>query len=293
MNTAVPTNTPVATATNTPGPTATTTTPPTVTATASPTAPPSAGETIYLSGTASGTVGGVAFSSEDIVAYNTATGLWSMFFDGSDVGIGANNLDSFTLLSDGTILMSFTRAQTIGSLDDVDDADIIRVVPTSLGSNTAGSFEWFLDGSDVGLTSAGEDVDAIGMTGDGRLLISTLGNFSVGTLSGTSQMLLVLDNATYGANSSGTWALYFNGNTADLTDSSENISGIWVNAANGKIYLSSSGAFTVGGISGDANDIFICTPLVLGATTTCSYSLFWDAAAAGFGSAIDGLSIVP
>jgi hypothetical protein len=246
-----------------------------------------------LSATGSGTVGGIAFSSEDIVAYDSATGLWSMFFDGSDVSIGLNNLDGFALLGDGSILMSFTRAQSIGGLADVDDSDIVRFVPTSLGGTTAGSFEWFLDGSDVGLTSAGEDVDAIGLTADGRLLISTLGNFSAGTFSGTDQMLLVLDNATYGENSGGDWALYFNGTTADLTDSSEDISGAWVDAANGDIYLSSSGAFTVGGVSGDASDIFVCAPLALGATTTCSYTLFWDAAAAGFGSGIDGLAIIP
>ncbi len=290
-NTAVPSNTPTATATNTPGPS------PTASPTASPTVtntpPPSAGEIIYLSSTGSGTVGGVAFSSEDIVAYDSATGLWSMVFDGSDVGVSLNNLNGFAWLDDGSILMSFIRAQAIGSLADVDDSDIVRFVPTSLGDNTTGSFEWFLDGSDVGLTSAGEDVDAIGLTADGRLLISTLGNFSAGTLSGSDQMLLVLGNAVYGENSSGDWALYFNGTTADWTDSSEDIAGVWVDAASGDIYLSSSGLFTLGGISGDASDIFICTPLALGATTTCSYALYWDAAAAGFGSAIDGFAIVP
>ncbi len=294
-NTPTSTNTAVPTNTNTPGPTPTAT----ATATASPTPgptntpPPSAGETIYLSATGSGTAGGVTFSSEDIVAYNSATGLWSMVFDGSDMGIGINNLDAFVLLDDGSILMSFVRAQTIGTLADVDDSDIVRFVPTSLGDTTVGSFEWFLDGSDVSLTSAGEDVDAIGLTADGRLLISTLGNFGAGTLTGTDQMLLVLDNATYGENSSGDWALYFNGTTADLSSGSEDISGAWVNAVNGDIYLSSSTVFTAGGISGDASDLFVCMPLTLGATTTCSYALYWDAAAAGFSSAIDGFAIVP
>ncbi len=227
------------------------------------------------------------------MAYNSATGLWSMVFDGSDMGIGINNLDAFVLLDDGSILMSFVRAQTIGTLADVDDSDIVRFVPTSLGDTTVGSFEWFLDGSDVSLTSAGEDVDAIGLTADGRLLISTLGNFGAGTLTGTDQMLLVLDNATYGENSSGDWALYFNGTTADLSSGSEDISGAWVNAVNGDIYLSSSTVFTAGGISGDASDLFVCMPLTLGATTTCSYALYWDAAAVGFSSAIDGFAIVP
>jgi hypothetical protein len=303
--TATNTNTPIPTATNTPGPTATSTnTPPptttatntpiptaTATATASPTPPPSGGETIYLSSTGSGTAGSVSFSSEDIVAYDSTTGLWSMFFDGSDMGIGLNNLDAFALLDDGSILMSFTRAQTIGSLADVDDSDIIRFVPTSLGDTTAGSFEWFLDGSDVGLTSAGEDVDAIGWTADGRLLISVIGNASAGTITASDQQLLVLDNAVFGETSSGDWALYFNGTTADLSANSEDINGTWLDATNGNIYLTTSGSFTVGSVSGDASDIFVCTPTTLGTSTTCSYALFWDAAAAGFGGNIDGISM--
>ena len=292
-DTAVPTNTPSPTNTNTPGPPPTNTNTPVPTATASNTPPPlpSGGETIYLSGTGSGLAGGVAFSSEDIVAYNSATDLWSMFFDGSDVGISINNLNGFALLDDGSILMSFIRPQTI-ALADVDDSDIVRFVPTSLGETTAGSFEWFLDGSDVSLTTAGENVDAIELMGDGRLLISTTGNVSAGSVTGADQILLVLNNAVLGDSSSGDWAIYFNGTTADLSPGSEDITGVWVDAANGDVYLSSSGAFTVSGVSGDANDIFVCTPLALGATTTCSYALFWDAAAAGFGSSIDGFAIV-
>ena len=236
-------------------------------------------------------MGSVSYSSEDIVAYDTSSGLWSMVFDGSDLGISLNNLDAFTLLDDGSILMSFMRAQTIGTLTDVDDADIIRFVPTSLGDTTAGSFEWFLDGSDVGLTSAGEDIDAIGWTGDGRLLISVVGNASAGTITASDQQLLVLDNATFGATSSGDWALYFNGSTADLSAGSEDLTAAWADDASSDIYLVASGPFTVGSVSGDASDIFVCTPAALGTTTTCSYALFWDAAAAGFGSSIDGLAI--
>ena len=281
-NTAVPTNTP-------PPPTAT----PSHTAvpTATNTPQPSGSEIIDLSATGSGTVGTLSYSSEDIIAYNTATGLWSMFFDGSDVGIGLNNLDAFALQSDGSILMSFTRSQTFGALATVDDSDIIQFVPTSLGDNTTGSFEWFLDGSDVGLTSGGEDVDALGWTADGRLLISIVGNGSAGTVNASDQQLLVLNNATFGETSSGDWAIYFNGSTADLTANSEDITGAWVDA-NGDIYLNSGSTFTAGSVSGDASDIFICSPTALGETSACSYALFWNATAAGFTGSIDGLAIV-
>ena len=142
----------------------------------------------------------------------------------------------------------------------------------------------YFDGSAFGLDSAGEDVDGIGFAPDGRLLISTLGNYNTGSISGSRSDLLVLD---------GTLALYFDGSDVELTDNTENISGVWVDS-NGDIYLATTGAFTVTGASGDGADIFVCTPLSLGDTTSCTYSFFWDGTANGLSSGqIDGLAIAP
>ncbi|MCG8531542.1 MAG: hypothetical protein MI749_12870, partial [Desulfovibrionales bacterium] len=57
-------------------------------------------------------------------------------------------------------------------------------IPTSLGADTAGTFEWYLDGSDVGLSGAKEDIDTIAFTPDGRLLISTKYDYEVPGMSG-------------------------------------------------------------------------------------------------------------
>ncbi|MAT97536.1 MAG: hypothetical protein CL608_10375 [Anaerolineaceae bacterium] len=288
--TAVPTNSP--TPGPSPTPTATSIAPTaTATATASPTPEPGAGETIYLSGVNAGTAGSVAFDDEDVLTLDTDTGTWALYFDGSDLGISLNNLDAFYQMADGSLLMSFIRNQTIGSLANVDDSDIVRFIPTSLGDTTAGTFEMYLDGSDVDLNSGGEDIDAIGFTPDGRLLISTLGTYSAG-ITGAGNDLLVLDGGVFGDNTSGTWALYFDGEDVELTDSTENISGVWV-AANGDIYLATSGAFTVTGASGDGADIFICTPGSLGSNTSCTYSFYWDGSASGMGTPIDGFFIEP
>jgi hypothetical protein len=224
-----------------------------------------------------------------VVTYATGSGTWALYFDGSDLGVSLNNLDAFYRMADGSLLLSFIRNQTIGSLTNVDDSDIVRFFPTSLGGTTAGTFEMYLDGSDVNLTSGGENVDAIGFTPDGRLLISTVGSYSV-DITGAGNDLLVLNDAVFGENTSGTWALYFDGEDVGLADSSENISGAWV-AANGDIYLATTGAFTVPGASGDGSDIFICTPGALGSTTSCTYTFYWDGSASGFSSAIDGFFI--
>ena len=91
----------------------------------------------------------------------------------------------------------------------------------------------------------------------------------------------------------GSLILYFDGSDVELTDSTENIGGVWVDG-NGDIYLATNGAFAVTGASGDGADIFVCTPGSLGETTTCTYTFFWDGSANGFsGEIIDSLAIVP
>ncbi len=310
-----PTNTPTDTPTNTPipptntptntalPPTATntptnTSVPPTATntplpPTATPTAVPG-GAVIHVSSTSGGNVGGVSFADEDILAHDPDSGTWSMVFDGSDVGL-TRDVNAFALMPDGSILLSLDGAASVPGLGTVDDSDIIRFVPASLGPNTAGTFEWYFDGSDVGLSADGEDIDAIDFAPDGRLVISTLGSYSVPGVSGNDEDLIAFTAASLGAATSGTWAMYFDGSDVGLNNSgSEDINGVWIDPATGQVYLSTAGAFSVSGLSGSGSDIFICTPGSLGNVTTCSFSAFWSGAANGFGGEIvDGLDILP
>lgn len=224
------------------------------------------------------------------MGYNANSGSWFIYFDGSDLGITLNDVDAFYRMADGSLLISLVRAQDLGALTGVGDEDIVRFIPTSLGETTAGTFEMYFDGSDVGLNSGGEDVNAIGFTPDGRLLISTLNNYNVPAQSGGGNDLLVLNNGVFGQNTSGTLNLYFDGEDVGLTDGSEDIFGVWV-ASNGDIYLSTSGAFAVTGASGDGADIFVCVPNTLGSSTSCTFSFYWDGSASGFSDTIDGFFI--
>ncbi|MFQ5419932.1 MAG: hypothetical protein ACE5EY_06170, partial [Anaerolineae bacterium] len=61
---------------------------------------PGGNDVIYVSSTTSGNAGGISFRDEDIMAFDTGTGTWSMFFDGSDVGLGGTDINAFTILSD-------------------------------------------------------------------------------------------------------------------------------------------------------------------------------------------------
>ena len=218
LPTPTPTNTPLpptATPTSTPLPPTATPTSTSVPPTATPTHTPTPATILYLSSNSNGTAGGVAFSDEDILSYNTQTSTWTMYFDGSDVGI-TGDVDAFFRMQDGTILLSLDADGTVSGLGTVDDSDAIRFTPTSLGTNTAGSLSWYFDGSDVGLTTTAEDIDALGFTPDGRLVFSTIGSFAVTGASGNDEDLLAFTPASLGATTSGSWSLYFDGSDVDL-----------------------------------------------------------------------------
>jgi hypothetical protein len=238
----------------------------------------------------------VAYNDEDVLTHNRVTLAWAMFFDGSDVGI-TGDVDGFVRRPDGSLLLSFDAAVTISGLGSVDDSDIVRFIPTSTGPTTAGSFEWYFDASDVGLTTNDEDLDVVSLAPDGRLIVSTFGVFSVTGASGEDEDLLAFTATQLGATTSGTWAMYFDGSDVGLSsNSSEDINAAHINSATGQLYLSTVGNFSVTGVSGDGSDIFICTPGTLGTTTTCTFGpgLYWDGSANGFsGEDLDSLTIVP
>ena len=291
-DTPTPSEGPTLTATDTSAPTDSPT--PTDTPASTPTPPPTGGETIYLSSTSAGSVGGLSFADEDILAYDTSTGGWSMVFDGSDVGLGGTDVAAFALMADGSVLISIDASKfAVPGFATIEDRDIVRFVPTSLGQNTAGRFEWYLDGSDVGLTASGEDLDAIDFAPDGRLLLSTRGSFGVSGVSGADEDLIAFAATSYGADTGGSWALYFDGSDVGLnSSSSEDVNGVWVDPETGEIYLSTLGSFAVNGPSGAGADIFVCVPSQLGTTTACAFRIYWVAADFGWGAEVtDGIQV--
>ena len=108
-----------------------------------------------------------------------------MFLDGSDVGLDQNgyqDIDGFELLADNSVLFSMAGDTSIRGIGKIDDSDIIKFTANSLGENTAGTFSLYLDGSDVELTAAGEDIDALALLAYGDLMLSTSGTANVNGL---------------------------------------------------------------------------------------------------------------
>jgi predicted outer membrane repeat protein len=247
---------------------------------------------LFLSFNGSQTIGGVSSSDEDILRFDGSN--WSMFFDGSDVGVGSPDLFAFSIVDADTILMAFSANVTVNGIAATPQ-DVLRFDATSLGSNTAGTFSMYFDGSDVGFDTTAEKIDSVSLLSDGRLLISTIGNPIVtGITAGRDEDILAFTPTSLGDSTSGTWSMYFDGSDVGLGETSgEDIDALDV--VNGKIYLSTLDTFSVHGLTGADKDVFVCTPTSLGSTTACNYSssLYFDGSAWGLaGNDVDAINLL-
>jgi sugar lactone lactonase YvrE len=236
---------------------------------------------LYFSLQASATIGGVSAANEDILFFD-GTG-FSLAFDGSDVGIASLRIDAFAWLDADTLLLSFDADKSVpGIAGTVDDSDIVRFDATSLGATTIGSFQLYFDGSDVGLTANGHDVDALELLSGGRILISTRDSVTVSGVSARDEDLLAFIPTSLGNDTAGSFSLYFDGSDVGLGDAGEDVDAAAVDAS-GRIYLSTDAAFAVPGVSGQDEDVFVFTPSALGPTTAGSYAptLYFDGSSFG------------
>ncbi len=235
-----------------------------------------------------------AVANEDIVQYDSATGLWSRYFDGSDVGLAAARIDAFACLPGGDILMSFDAPFNVPGMTGApsgtlaDDSDIVRFTPTSLGANTAGSFSFYFDGSDVGLTTADEDIDALAVDALGRLLISISGSGSVSGVTGIQDEDIVrFDPTSLGSATAGTWSRVTDSSDIGFgTSSTEDVDGLH-QTASGEFLLSTVGNFSASGATGGRSDVARFVPTQLGSTTQGSVGVAVTRSSIGIPTAAD------
>ncbi len=252
--------------------------------------PPPGDNELYLSADVAGSVEGVDFGPEDILVYDLNNETWSMFFDGSDVGV-TTNIDAFVRY--GTyLIMSFSeRTQLPGIFRFIEPEDLVTFRASSLGDDTSGRFTFYFDGSDVGLDTEDENVDAIGFTPNNEFMMSFNGNYEVldsnsNVITGSGSDVLIFQPITWYGNTSGSWEPYLTGSDLDLSEPSESIDGIWISQLDSEIYLSTAGPYDVPGVTGDDDDIIVC---VLEDGTTCSWTTFFDGVSFG----VDGLYLEP
>lgn len=244
---------------------------------------------LLLSVSSGSKVANIPFRDEDIVAYNLTTGSWSLYFDGSDVGI-TTDIDALGMAWDSTLVMSFDVPTTVPGLGLVDDADLVRFVPLQLGLNTAGTFTLYAGSQQWGLTTDSEDIDALYSLQRDDVYFSTGGRANVPDVIAQDEDVI---NYYYytdccGDAMEGFW-LALDGSQLALTTASEDIGGIGQDGDHR--YYSTVGAFAMPGLSGDGADIFELTSDP--ATGQLQPTMFWDGSQHGFaGKIIDAFEIV-
>jgi hypothetical protein len=247
--------------------------------------------TYYMSSTSSGTVDGVSFNDEDIVAFDASTNTWSMAFDGSDVGLGSGDVDGFAIESigeDETIIhLSFEKPRSVAGIGYVDDMDIVTFTGNG-GDDTSGSFSLLADGRDIQLSGAGENIDALSLSGD-DIAFSTTGNLGTSGLSAKDEDLTALTLTATGTNTAGSFAPLFDG--SDVLFTYEDTSGASV-TGDGEVCLSSSQNYNVndGALLGDRDDVLLFSG-TLGSDTSGTYTKVFDGDDHGFNEIIDGLHV--
>ena len=149
----------------------------------------------------------------------TTSGAFSVYFDGSDVGLttSGEDVDAFELLSNGKIVLSTDGSASVPGVSSGAE-DLLVFTPGSLGSTTSGTYAMYFDGSDVGISTSQENVDAAAVDAAGRVYLSTTGNFTATGVSGADEDVFVFTPTTLGATTSGTFSstLYFDGSAFGL-----------------------------------------------------------------------------
>jgi len=262
--------------------------------------PPSSGSLFYLSFLANTSVPGVGtVADEDVVSYSPSTGTWALYFDGSDVGVGGGDVDALHVRSDGNLLLSFNNAISVPGLlggpdgEDIDDSDIVLFTFTSSGASTTGTFSFYFDGSDVGLTTNGEDIDGLAEL-SGGLAFTTSGTVSVsGQRKRRDEDVLLFFDSQLGSTTAGTFQWHFDGSDVGFaTSSGEDLGALSFDGAD--LLFCTRGDWEASGGAGADEDIGRFAGS-FGPSTSGSASQELDLSSLGIatGAEVDGLSYVP
>jgi hypothetical protein len=149
-----------------------------------------------------------------------------LYFDGSDVGLGSatgsglvgENVDAFTILPDGSVVVSTSGSATAtGLAGTFTGQDLLRCIG-SFGPTTTCSWSLYFKGSNVGLTTATENIDGVTVFGN-NVVLSTASTFSVTGLSGSGSDVFACKAVTTGpATACGSFGMYFNGSAHGVTN---------------------------------------------------------------------------
>jgi PKD repeat protein len=236
---------------------------------------------------------------EDVVKFDMATGTWTLFIDGSDLGLAGNNITAFHNFGNDACIFAIEQTQVVPTVIFADSSqiitpnDLIYFLPQSTGANTTGFMYFVFDGSDVGLDGPDEAIDGVYHDGVQFLALSTKGTTFTPTTGVTQgEDVLAFDVQSFLFLTAGIFFPALDGSDLGLSTSGENINALHFDLSLGMSF-STEGALSAGGISGDADDTSRFVGAFGSATSgTLSRQLNWQFMGLAAGTNISAMSIV-
>jgi hypothetical protein len=238
----------------------------------------------------------VILSPGNLGTYDFATGGFGLYFDpvsGVRLPVDRGIVDALAIGRHGFLYLSFSVRTHIGNGVFARPEDVILYEPPA---NGCGCAYIVLRGSDVGLTTADENIDALAVLaehdGELLLLVSIEGNGAIpigaGELPVTASDILnvSLTRPAPGSPIIPYIVRHFLASNLGLTTTSENVDGIEVigesvNPLLPSLLLSTTGPFTVDGASGSDEDVVLFVPDGVGPAASGTFRLFFDGSAVG------------
>lgn len=214
--------------------------------------PAANGTPVLLSTTSGATLGGLTIRDGDIAQYAPSTNTAALFFN-EDLFPGEADINALSVLDNGNIVLSTNENETLGGLT-FEDEDLVEYNP-----NTGVAILLF-DGDQV--FSGEEDIDAVHVSANGTIVLSTEGDATLGGLTIGDDDLALYDPDT------GTASLLFDGG-ALFSNGFEDIDAVHL-LDDGNILLSTLTGATLGGLTFEDGDLVEYNP------NSDSASIFFD-----------------
>lgn len=204
------------------------------------------------------------FDRNEIKLFDPTTGGMEAYFSTGTEWTVDPRIDAFARLDARTLLMSFAANGRPDELEDgpetaVTGSDILMFHATAFGEQSAGRWSFHFDGSDVGLSGARGNIDALAVEPDGSLLISVQGTIQIDGVGRVDDAdVLRFRPDSLGSNTRGTWERVFGSNYSRFTGQGEDIDALAIRHLgpdSTTFLLSSAGRFNVDGVNADDEDV--------------------------------------
>jgi len=232
----------------------------------------------------------------NIGSYNETAGQWDTLVSTIDTANAilttqTNHFSTYAVLGKTSSLSPVSKIITIppqeGVVDNMsyDKADIMEYTPATGG--------WLpvLDGSSFGL-DANTNISSVATLSDSSMLFTFIDRTSVPGVGKVEPIDIVqFIPSSLGANTVGTFDLYFDGSDVDLNEGFEDITALSVQS-DGSIVITVRDDFNAGGVTGGNNNLYQFIPTQLGEDTQGSWSVYLDALTAGVPAAPNAIEIL-